>query len=158
MKKSNIFNVIRRGTLEQYKLSITKVNIDVCNEYGQNLLQESISSNKDMISIDLLERNIDINHQDGKGQTPLHFCAQYLNTHIAELLLRNNANINIIDNFGNNPLWTAVFCAHGDYQIVKLFMKYGADAHHKNKAGRSPLDFAYQIDDFDMLDILENHK
>lgn len=33
-------------------------------------------------------------------------------------------------------------------------MKYGADAHHKNKANRSPIDFAQQIEDVDMVKIL----
>lgn len=29
-----------------------------------------------------------------------------------------------------------------------------ADAHHKNKANRSPIDFAQQIEDVDMVKIL----
>ena len=124
------------------------------NEYGQNLLQEAIEANKDKIAIDLVNKRIDINHQDDKGFSSLHYCAQFSNINIAELLLKNNANINIVDSYGNNPLWTAVFNTCEDYQMVRLFMKYGADAHHKNKANRSPIDFAQQIEDVDMVKIL----
>ena len=48
----------------------------------------------------------------------------------------------------------SVFNTCEDYQMVRLFMKYGADAHHKNKANRSPIDFAQQIEDVDMVKIL----
>ena len=64
---------------------------------------------RDKIAIDLVNKRIDINHQDDKGFSSLHYCAQFSNINIAELLLKNNANINIVDSYGNNPLWTAVF-------------------------------------------------
>ena len=102
----------------------------------------------------MVNKRIDINHQDDKGFSSLHYCAQFSNINIAELLLKNNANINIVDSYGNNPLWTAVFNTCEDYQMVRLFMKYCADAHHKNKANRSPIDFAQQIEDVDMVKIL----
>ena len=104
----------------------------------------------------LVKKKINVNHQDGKGLSPLHYCAQYCNIRIAKLLLKNNANVNISDSYGNNPLWTAVFSARGNYQMVKLFVKYGADAYNKNKASRSPIDFAEQIEDSDMVKILLN--
>lgn len=99
---------------------------------------------------------IDIDHQDKMGWTPLHFCAQYNNITIAELLLQEGANVNIIDCYGNNPLWYAVFNANDDYCLVKLLVKYGADALSKNNAMRSPLDFAKQIEDTEMINILAN--
>ena len=100
----------------------------------------------------------DINHQDKMGWTPLHFCAQYNNITIAELLLQEGAKVNIIDCYGNNPLWYAVFNANDDYCLVKLLVKYGADALSKNNAMRSPLDFAKQIKDMEMINILTDKK
>ncbi len=154
MKEKNIFSVVRNGQYDQYLKSIKGVDINCRNEYGQNLLQEAISSGRDDIAVDLVDRGIDVNQQDCKGLTPLHYCAQYLNVHIAELLLKNEADVNATDAYGNNPLWTAVFNADGDYRVVELFVKNGADAQYKNKANRSPLDIARQIEDADMIKIL----
>jgi len=156
MKKNSIFSIVRNGLYEQYLKLITNIDVNCQNEYGQNLLQEAIVSNMDEIAIDLVKKKINVNHQDGKGLSPLHYCAQYCNIRIAKLLLKNNANVNISDSYGNNPLWTAVFSARGNYQMVKLFVKYGADAYNKNKASRSPIDFAEQIEDSDMVKILLN--
>lgn len=155
MSYNEIFSIIRVGTYEQYEKSIAGVvDIDCCNEYKQNLLQEAIAACKNDIAKDLINRNIDLNHQDSNGQTPLHYCAQYLNIEIARLLLSKNADINVEDAYGNNPLWTAVFNARGDYRMVELFIEYNANIHHLNKAGRSSLDFAKQIDDTKLVQIL----
>lgn len=154
MKNNEIFSIIRLGTYVLYEKSIVGVDIDCCNEYKQNLLQEAIAACKNDIAKDLINRNIDLNHQDSNGQTPLHYCAQYLNIEIARLLLSKDADINIEDAYGNNPLWTAVFNARSDYRMVELFIEYNANIYHLNKAGRSPLDFAKQIDDTKLVQIL----
>lgn len=154
MSYNEVFSIIRAGTYALYEKSIVGVDIDCCNEYKQNLLQEAIAACKNDIAKDLINRNIDLNHQDSNGQTPLHYCAQYLNIEIARLLLSKNADINVEDAYGNNPLWTAVFNARGDYRMVELFIEYNANIHHLNKAGRSSLDFAKQIDDTKLVQIL----
>lgn len=75
MKNNEIFSIIRLGTYVLYEKSIVGVDIDCCNEYKQNLLQEAIAACKNDIAKDLINRNIDLNHQDSNGQTPLHYCA-----------------------------------------------------------------------------------
>ncbi len=154
MKEKNIFSIVRNGQYDQYLELIKNVDVNCQNEYGQNLLQEAIGANRDEIAVDLVSKGIDINHQDNRGMSPLHYCAQYLNMKIAELLLKNKADVNTVDSYGNNPLWTAVFNANDDCQMVRLLVRHGADANHKNKANRSPIDFARQIEDTDMIKIL----
>lgn len=151
-----MFSIVRNGLTEPYKLSISNTSIDCNNELGQNLLQEAIAYCKDNIAVDLVNRGIDINHQDNRGLAPLHYCAQHGNLTIAELLLVKKADVNIKDTYGNNPLWYAVFYAHDDYQLVKLLIKYGADAQNKNKAMRTPLGFAKEIGDTEMTSILSD--
>lgn len=60
MKNNEIFSIIRIGTYKQYEKSIAGVDIDCCNEYKQNLLQEAIASCKNDIAKDLINRNIDL--------------------------------------------------------------------------------------------------
>lgn len=71
MSYNEIFSIIRVGTYEQYEKSIAGVvDIDCCNKYKQNLLQEAIAAYKNDIAKDLINRNIDLNHRDSNGQTP----------------------------------------------------------------------------------------
>jgi ankyrin repeat protein len=62
--------------------------------------------------------------------------------------LKQKGQLNISDNYGNQPLWTAVFNVKGKddrLPLVELFLMYNADKNHKNKAGKSPLDFTLQV-------------
>lgn len=158
MKKNDLFSIIEHVSYEQYENVISNTCINDCNEYKQNLLHEAIACCRNDIATNLINRNVNINQQDYKGETPLHYCAAYFNLEIAELLLQKKAQINIIDKYGNNPLWVAVFNAHGDYRMVKLFLKYNANIQNKNRANRSPLDFAKQINDLDLVNILLHER
>lgn len=80
----DLFFMIRNGLMEQYRQTMLNTDINSSNEYGQNLLQEAIAYCREDIAIDLINKGIDINHQDKKGQTPLHVCAP--NTAILPLL------------------------------------------------------------------------
>lgn len=149
----DIFSIIHYGTNEEYFEAIADADFNIV-KHGQNLLQESIACNKPDIAADLIKRGIDLNFQDGKAMTVLHYCANYGALSTALLLIQYGANIDIIDNFGNQPLWYAVFKAQGKYDLVKLLVENGADCGHKNNAGRSPLDFAKQINDTELVDLL----
>mgnify|MGYP005875250445 FL=1 len=104
MKKNDLFSIIEHVSYEQYENVISNTCINDCNEYKQNLLHEAIACCRNDIATNLINRNININQQDYKGETPLHYCAAYFNLEIAELLLQKKAQINIIDKYGNNPL------------------------------------------------------
>lgn len=75
---------------------ITNIDVNCQNEYGQNLLQEAIVSNMDEIAIDLVKKKINVNHQDGKGLSPLHYCAQYCNILYAKLLQKSEMRKDIV--------------------------------------------------------------
>lgn len=150
----NIFQIVRLNDIDVYHSIIDNIDLNVLNEENQNLLQESISSENDNISLDLIEKGINLNQKDKEGKTALHYCASFNNFAIAKVILEKKADINICDNYGNNPLWVAVFNARGNYDIVKLFVAFKADRNNKNKANKSPLDFAKQIQDSELIDVL----
>ena len=51
----------------------------------------------------------------------------------------------MLDTHGNNPLWTAVFNARGEYRIIDLIVNAKGDFNSENQYGKTPLSFAKQI-------------
>jgi ankyrin repeat protein len=102
-----------------------------------------LSKGFDEIAELLVLGGIDVNLQDQKGQTALHYCAFYNKLELAALILQNRGKLDIEDVYGNQPLWTAVFNDYGRserIELIGLFLSYGAKKEHMNKAKRSPLD------------------
>jgi uncharacterized protein len=150
----NLFQTVRLGERNRFIDLIQKIDINITNEYGQNLLHEAVVYNQLELMEELIIIGVEIDHRDNNGQTPLHYSGLHLKAQATSLLCEKSANVNIWDNYGNGPLWTAVFNARGRYDVVEIMVAFGADIHHKNNAGRSPLDFALQIKDSQMINIL----
>lgn len=51
-------------------------------------------------------------------------------------------------------MWVAVFYSDGYYDVVKLLKQHGVDSISKNNANRSAIDFARQIEDEELEQIL----
>lgn len=153
-KIDDIFKTVRSDEWDTFVELIEEVDINTINEYKQNLLHEATANNAARIAKELISLGINLNQMDRNGQTPLHYAALYKNDDIAYAILEAGGNSNIRDNYGNNALWTAVFNARGDYNVVTILMSFSSDATTKNAAGRSPLDFAKQIDDYTLIELL----
>lgn len=151
----DLFQSVRLNDKDVYKDLIQQVDINITNEYNQNLLHEAVAFNNTEIGIDLISRRIDVNHKDNEGFTPLHFTAHYNNFVLTEAILNCGGNPNIKNKYSNNAIWVATFNARGKYELVKLFKKHGGDPHAKNLNGKSALDFARQIGDKNLISILE---
>ena len=158
MPAINMFQVVRNNDTDTFLSALGKFDINQVNEDGQNLLHEAIAFGNIFFAEKLIAMMIDVNCIDAKTQTPLHFAANFRAQAIAEAILRNGGNLDIEDRYGNQALWPAVFNARGDYGLVLQFLKHRLDVNYKNKAGRSPLDFARQIGDKKLIDLLENAR
>lgn len=77
---------------------------------------------------------------------------------ITRLLLENNADVNICDDVNNQALSYVMTGIDGNYPLVELLLKYGADPNHKNVKGNSPLGLAKKIGDDKMIDLLEKYS
>lgn len=66
--------------------NILERNINYSNAYGRNLLQEAIVSCENTIAVDLVNKGIDINHQDKKEMSPLDFAKQIIDTEMINIL------------------------------------------------------------------------
>jgi hypothetical protein len=98
----------------------------------------------------LLDAGADPNASDRQRTTPLHMAAQAASVGVAELLLGRGAWVDPTDRHGNTPLWTAVFSSKGDGALIQLLRSHGADPYVTNKHGKTPVDAARLIGNFDV--------
>lgn len=102
-------------------------------------LHESVLFSFD-ISKTLLKHGANVNARDIYGQTPLHICMSFFNTHkTAELLLNNKADINIQNDQGTTALHKAV--KNGDIKKIHLLLTHNADVSITTNKGETALDY-----------------
>ncbi|XP_071094668.1 ankyrin repeat domain-containing protein 50-like [Haliotis cracherodii] len=82
---------------------------------------------------------VDVNSRDKKqGRTSLMMAAQKGHRRIFDLLIRNGANILLVDHNGNKILHLA--CIGGHVDMVKYVLSQcGVDINSKDKSGKTPL-------------------
>jgi ankyrin repeat protein len=87
----------------------------------------------------LLAGGQDPNDRDYHGTTPLHMAVQGNGVQTVEALLDAGADPNIEDNDGDAALFYAVNSPWTTPEVVALLRERGADPHHQNHRGSSPL-------------------
>lgn len=90
-----------------------------------------------------------------KGKKPQGFSKFAGHYEIAELLLKNGANINAVNNNGTTALNLAA--QKGYYRMVELFLKKGADVNISDNNGCTPLCAATKKGDKDIVELLKTY-
>ena len=138
------FDAVEKNDLTRVKQLLNEgANIDKTDEFGYSSLHLASYKGLNEMARLLIDSDINVDIKDKNGQTALHYVALNNQFDLAELLLEKGANLTEEDVYGNQPLWTAVFNDKGRndrIDIIKLFLKYGADINHKNKVDKSPAD------------------
>ncbi|XP_063606900.1 uncharacterized protein LOC134781622, partial [Penaeus indicus] len=93
---------------------------------------------------------------DGKGLTALHLAAALTDEAdcitVAEVLLSNGANPNVQNNYGQSSLHVAA--SHGYCRLLELLMVNGGDPLLGDITGRSPVDYAHEKQQTEVVDQL----
>lgn len=101
---------------------------------------------------------ININAKDKQENTALHFATlkQYLPVPFINLLLKNNAQVNVANKLGNTPLYYAVKIDNKQQrkQAVELLLKKDAHVSARNKRGETPLHIAIVRNDAIIVQLL----
>jgi ankyrin repeat protein len=102
----------------------------------------------------LLDNGASIDIDRPQGGTALGFAADKGNLDVVKILLDHGANINFKDSAGGyTPLMIAVFMKR--YETVKYLLEKGADRNIKAKDGNTAIDFARQLKDRRLNEILD---
>lgn len=164
-----IIENIETGKEKEVSKALNKIeDINYIPLYGFPLLAYAVINNHLNIVKLFITFKAHLNIKDlEKGQTNLHYSCKNGNLKITKILLENGADCTIQDDFGNEPLDTAVFQSMLTddseketefFKIIKLLISYGSNINHKNKSGISPLAFALEEEYQPLIDVLEKSK
>ena len=92
------------------------------------------------------------------GETPLHFAAQRDHVEVAKVLLANGANVNALDSEQSKltPLHRAA--TYAGREMVELLLAHKADRNAKSWNGETPLHFARDNKDKDVIRLLRKNQ
>jgi ankyrin repeat protein len=155
---SRIHDLVRSDGLEKLRKALEEgAVLDNKDEFGVTALQHAVAQKIDDAALLLLHHGADGTLRDPQGKTALHYAVEWNRYRVAEELIKRAPSIiEIADNFGNQPLWTAAFNARGDYRFVELLLKHGADPCHVNNVGKTPQDIGTRKQDEKLLQLLKS--
>lgn len=99
---------------------------------------------------------------------PIHLACEKQHKSIVQILLRNGADVHLklpveachdespsVEDDLYAPIHFAVEYSNGDYSVLDVLLKYGADINHPLLDGTTPLHLAIQLNDKGMIPIIE---
>lgn len=107
----------KKSDLDRFMMSKRRLN----KEFLQNAKNNNVERCLELISGSRKKNLADINCQDSEGWTALHHAAWNGNLKFLNILLYNDAQIEVKDNSGVNPLTLSVAKGHNGITQVKLF-------------------------------------
>ncbi|CAM4899204.1 unnamed protein product [Rotaria socialis] len=137
-----------------------KASAGVRNDKGETLLHQAVKKG-DIARVKQLidEEHHPVNTIDNNSWTPLHEASAMGNIPLMELLLANNANINIQGGQEQmTVLHEAVSNENLNETVIKFLLENGADPLIKNKAGKTVLELVTELANHTISSLFEkNH-
>jgi len=152
--QNNIFDVARKGTVNQMKELLKKDAklIDSKNEHGFTaLILASYRNNINVVSY-LLKQGAQVNTLSEMG-TALMAATFKGNRDVVEMLLKNGANPNITDPKGTTALHYA--CLSQNVEIVKLIKSRNPNLDLKDDKNKTALDYAIDLQNIEIIKLLK---
>lgn len=141
MNYNSLQYFIEQNDIENFEKAIlmNKNQLNTLNQFGETLLMSSVYS-KGKFSKILIRNGIDLEIKNQNGDTALLLNCQicWTRQNIIKYLIKNNANVNVQNNFGYTPLMYAI--ENNCIDVVSMLLKYGAKTNLKNKKNKTVFD------------------
>lgn len=110
---------------------------------------------------ELIRMGANVNQKYSNGATPLMIAAATtmgveIANRRAEILIKNNADLDVVNANGDTALMLAVKYENAD--LVAILLQYGADVTIKNKLGKTALDIARESGKENIMKIFSAYK
>ena len=130
---------------------IDKETINYTDKDGRSAIFIAVLADSVKMFKLILEDSPNVNLKDKMGWSVLHYIAQYYQVEMAKLIIEYGVHLESEDDYGNTPLWRAVFSSQGRGEMILLLLSNGADKDHKNLAGVSPIELADKISNYGLV-------
>lgn len=140
-EKSDIFDIARKGTIEQAK-ELVKLNpkiVDETNKDGFTALILACYRGNNEVAKFLIEKGSNINGNSDMG-TPLMASVVKGNNEMATFLIEKKANVNLADANGMTALIYSV--QFQNTAILELLLKNKVDPSQKDRQGKTAFEYA----------------
>jgi ankyrin repeat protein len=135
------------------KLLDAGTDINIKGETGEQVVHLAAHHSKPVILENIIEKGADVNNRDMQGCTAIWYAAQNSRYDNAEILLKHDAMINVVDNnFGLTPLMIAA--QNGGYRTVEVLLKNNPD----KTISVENFGTAYDIAKLRLRDNIKNNK
>lgn len=130
--------------------------IDITDQEGRSLMYLPIKFGYNEIIkliLDYDKSNIGISIVDFKDKfsnIPLHYAVFFKNIYAIDILIKNNSNLNTVDENGNNALHLSIYSKN--YDICKKIIENDVNINSKTSTGETPLHLACN---FELIDIIK---
>jgi len=136
-----------------YLLSVCNVPVDDADDSGWTPLLIASSAGHDGIVTTLLRQDADPNKRNATGQTALHYAASRNRFNIAEMLILNNADIDVADfTTKATPLHRAA--SKGNMKIVQLLTENKCKLDCVDIEGNTPLHLACEEERTEVAELM----
>lgn len=141
------------------KLIELKADLNVIRKNnGYTALMEAVDNDDEVASIKLIKAGADVNLQSYDGSTALMFAKDY---EIAESLVKNHAEINLVDNLGQTALINLLEMAEEDdddtEKICELLLENGADVSVATLGGVTALELALDLGNEKIIELIKKY-
>ena len=157
MYEHDFHALVRMGRTDDVRAFVAEgIDVNARDDFGATPLHSAVAEKQVNMVEQLLSFGADPSIPDAKGRTSVHYAVEHRLPEVLSMLLSQHPEAaKVTDDVGNEPLWTASFNAHGNYEMVAMLVRIGGDPNHINSLGLSPFDVADRRQDEDLRSILE---
>jgi len=149
-------NCICKGKEKEFlEISSSLSDINEQDKMGQTLIWKAVSYNRAEILQYLLNAGADPNIPDKEGFPPFHLAILNGNIHLVQVLFKKKVNIDVLDSYGNNGIFRALFSnKRSVFHIIVFLLKNGVDPDQPNHSGKTPREIANLIANYDYKSLI----